>query len=58
MENLKLKNYVLFSGLSEDLRLEYSLSYRSEELVQGHKGGDRIASLQQKPGSQSIKDYC
>lgn len=54
--NLKIKNYLLFSGLSEDLGPGGSLSDSSKRLVQRGKGEVRILGvLQQKPGSQNIR---
>ena len=38
----KVNNYVLFSGLTEDLSSEYSLSESSEKLFQRGKGETRI----------------
>ena len=42
MQNLKVKNHVLFRGISEDLSPEDRLSDRSEGVLQRDKGGVRI----------------
>ena len=42
MHNLKVKNYVLFGGFSEDVSPEDSLSDHSEGLLQRSKGEARI----------------
>ena len=57
MHNLKVKNYVLFRGLSEDIRLEESPSDGSEVLFQKGKGETRIyrSFCNKKPGSCNIK---
>ena len=41
MHSLRVENYVLFSGLAEDLNLEDRLSDSSEGLLQRGKGGAR-----------------
>ena len=54
MHNLKVGNYVLFSGFSEDLSPEDSLSDHSEGLLQRGKGGAgiyRSSHIQKNPGS-------
>ena len=42
MHNLKVEDYVLFSGLTEGLSTGYSLSDSSEGLFQRGMGGTRI----------------
>ena len=42
MYNLKVENYVLFGGLTEDLSQGYSISDSFEGLFQRRKGGSRI----------------
>ena len=42
MCSLKFENYVLFSGLTEDLSWGYSLSDSSKGLFQRGKGGARV----------------
>ena len=42
MHNVEVENYVFFGGIFEDLSPEDILSDRSEELLQGGKGGARI----------------
>ena len=42
MHNLKVENYVLFGGLSEDFKPRSSLSDGSDGLLQGGQGGARI----------------
>ena len=42
MHNLKVENYVLFGGRTEDLSLEDSLSDSSEGLLWRGMGGARI----------------
>ena len=41
MYSLKVENYVLFGGLTEDYIPGYILSNSSEELFHRHKGGTR-----------------
>ena len=54
--NLKVENYVLFGGFTEDLSLGRSLSDGSEELLQrGERGPGFVGVLQQKPGSGNIR---
>ena len=60
--NLKVENYVLFSGHTEDLSLGDSLSSSSEGLFRRGKGGARIyrsfcknKTKHDKTGSQNIK---
>ena len=63
MHNLKVENYILFSGHTEDLSLGHSLSDSSEGLFQWGKGGARVCRFlhnkqtnkQKTPGSWNIK---
>ena len=55
MHNLKVENYVLFSGHTEDWGQEDSLSDSSEGLFWRCNGGARIGLFAEHLGSQSVK---
>ena len=63
MHNLKVENYVLYNGLTDDLNQRDSFSDSSEGLFRRGKGGARYIEVfaKKKKTNQVVrtsKDYC
>ena len=60
MHNLKVENYVLFSGQTEDLSLGYSLSESSGGLLGRGEGGTRMhrSFCNKEQVVRTSKDFC